>query len=89
MADLNTIAGIGIPTTGILTVLAYMGWQIRGKQNKDTCAEIHRNNQAELMKSDIKFEKINDILVLHTETLGRIDEKLKFIAEKNGYKGKE
>ena len=88
MADIGTLSSIGIPA-GVLIILGYMQYQIKGKQNKDTCAEIHRNNQSASAKSDAKFEKINDTLILHTETLGRIDEKLKFIAEKNGYKGKE
>ena len=94
MADIGTLSSIGIPA-GVLIILGYMQYQIKGKQNKDTCAEIHNSNKAGLSKSDAKFEKIgakfekiNDTLTSHTETLGRIDEKLKFIAEKNGYKEK-
>ena len=81
----DTLMKVGIPT--VLSVFAYLGWQIRGKQDKGTCDASHDHLNHDMDKGDEKFKEINDTLRTHIDVLGRMDERLKFIATKNGYKG--
>ena len=86
MADLGTISAIGIPT-GLLTVLGYAMWQIRGKQDKETCKVNHEHLNNDMSKGDEMFKEINTTLKTHIDLLARIDERILHIAKQNGYKG--
>ena len=79
MSDIATIAALGIPTTGILALLGYMGWQIRGKQDKGTCAAVSSDIKKDLNKGSEKVD-VSMCKTLHTnltEDIGEIKVDLK------------
>ncbi len=76
--------------TLITVVLLIVGWilvQLVGLPYTFATKDDLKEVKSALAISDRRFTKIYDVLGEHTVTLGRMDERMKFIANQSGYKG--
>jgi len=62
--------------------------QLEKKQDIRLCDDRHMNVQRELSKGDKQFKEILKVQSQQAQLLARIDERVEFLADQNGFKRK-
>jgi len=62
--------------------------QLEKKQDIRLCDDRHTNVQRELSKGDKQFKAILEVQSNQAQLLARIDERVEFLADQNGFKRK-
>lgn len=69
----------------IESTMKLLGQKVSRKRDVALCDERYENVQRDLAKGHEEFKEIHNCLQEHGEILGRLDERVQFLAEENGF----